>query len=191
ARHAPGIDASRVHVDGEQAVAQALAHLADLGHRRVAIVAAPRDRSADDERVAAFHRISRERGLVPRVIESAMQHDAAVEALTRALAEPAGTRPTAIVTSSDYLATAVYSAADAAGLRMGVDVSVVGHDDLGTSRFLAPALTTIAVDRTALGAAAARRLIERLDGGEAATTVVPTSLVARASTGPAPADGSA
>ena len=191
ARHAPGIDASRVHVDGEQAVGQALAHLADLGHRRVAIVAAPRDRSADDERVAAFHRISGERGLVPRVIESAMQHDAAVEALTRALGEPAGTRPTAIVTSSDYLATAVYSAADAAGLRMGVDVSVVGHDDLGTSRFLAPALTTIAVDRTALGATAARRLIERLDGGEAATTVVPTSLVARASTGPAPADGSA
>jgi DNA-binding LacI/PurR family transcriptional regulator len=191
ARHAPGIDASRVHVDGEAAVAQAMAHLAELGHRRIAIVAAPRDRIADDERVAAFHRICGERGLAPRVIETAMQHDAAVQALTRALAEPAARRPTAIVTSSDYLATAVYSAAATTGLRMGIDVSVVGHDDLGTSRFLAPALTTIAVDRTALGAAAARRLIERLDGGEAGTTVVPTSLVARASTGPAPAGGSA
>ncbi|WP_440696516.1 LacI family DNA-binding transcriptional regulator [Clavibacter nebraskensis] len=191
ARHAPGIDASRVHVDGEAAVAQAMAHLAELGHQRIAIVAAPRARSADDERVAAFHRICAERGLAPRVIETAMQHDAAVRALTRALAEPAATRPTAIVTSSDYLATAVYSAAASTGLRIGVDVSVVGHDDLGTSRFLAPALTTIAVDRAALGAAAARRLIERLDGGGAGTTVVPTELVARASTGPAPAGGSA
>jgi DNA-binding LacI/PurR family transcriptional regulator len=191
ARHAPGIDASRVHVDGEQAVAQAVAHLAELGHQRIAIVAAPRDRIADDERVAAFHRICGERGLAPRVIETAMQHDAAVDALTRVLREGAAARPTAVITSSDYLATAVYSAAETAGLRVGVDVSVVGHDDLGTSRFLAPALTTIAVDRFALGAAAAHRLIERLDGGEAGTTVVPTSLVARASTGPAPSGGSA
>lgn len=186
ARHAPGITASRVHVDGEVAVEQAVTHLAGLGHRRLAIVAAPRGRSADDERLETFHRLCAEHSLHPRVIETAMQHDAAVEALTRTLAEPAATRPTAVITSSDYLATAVYSATAAAGLRIGVDVSVVGHDDLGTSRFLAPPLTTIAVDRMALGAAAARRLIERLDGADGGTTVVPTRLVARASTGPAP-----
>lgn len=187
ARHAPGIDASRVHVDGELAVEQAVTHLVSLGHRRLAIVAAPRGRSADDERLDTFRRLCAERGLLPRVVETAMQHDAAVEALTRTLSEPAAARPTAVITSSDYLATAVYSAAMATGLRIGTEVSVVGHDDLGTSRFLAPPLTTIAVDRVALGAAAARRLIEGLDGAGGGTTVVPTTLVPRSSTGPAAA----
>jgi len=186
ARHAPDVDASRVHVDSEGAVRQAVDHLAALGHARIALVAAPEGRSADEERVVTFRRLTAELGLEGRVVETPMQHDSAVAALTRALSEAASVRPTAVVTSSDYLATAAYSAAEAVGLRVGVDIGVVGHDDLGTSRFLAPSLTTVAVDRHRIGVEAATSLIARLGGGDATTTVVPTTLVARRSTGPAP-----
>jgi DNA-binding LacI/PurR family transcriptional regulator len=184
ALHAPDIDASRVHVDSEAAVRQAVEHLVALGHRRIAVVAAPDGRSADDERVSTFLRLATQLGLDGRVVETPMQHEAALAALTQVLGEPAASRPTALVTSSDYIATAAYAAAESAGLRVGRDVSVVGHDDLGTSRFLAPSLTTVAVDRHRIGVEAATALISRLDGGAPSTTVVPTVLVPRRSTGP-------
>ncbi len=184
AEHAREIDASRVHVDSEGAVQQAVGHLTELGHQRIAIVAAPDGHSADSERVSTFQRLASQLDVDGRVIRTPMQHNSAVEALTRVLQKPETRRPTAIITSSDYIATAGYSAAETAGLQVGIDVGIVGHDDLTTSRFLAPSLTTIAVDRFQIGVEAATSLISRLEGNGPSTTVVATTLVPRRSTGP-------
>ena len=184
AQHALDIDASRVHVDGEGAVRQAVTHLVGLGHSRIALVAAPKERSADSERARCFLALQDELAFEARIISSEMRHDRAVEVLRSVFEEPSVMRPTGIITSSDYLATAVYSAASEIGLRVGVDVSVVGHDDLATSRFLAPSLTSIAVDRYSLGVAAACALIHQLGGAGTSTVVVPTTLIARQSSGP-------
>ncbi|CAD6008418.1 LacI family DNA-binding transcriptional regulator [Agreia sp. COWG] len=187
AGHAPELEVSRVHVDSIAAVRQAVDHLLGLGHRRIALIAAPHDRSADDERVDTFRELAALHGFPGRVIESEMRHDRAVDVALSVLAEPAATRPTAFVTNSDYIASALYFAAAELGLVIGVDLSVVGHDDLSTSRFLAPSLTTIAVDRFEIGVGAARALMNQLDGAPVQSLVSPTTLVARGSTGPAPA----
>ena len=52
-------------------------------------------------------------------------------------------RPTAIVTDSDQLAFGVFQAAAAAGLRVPVDLSVIGMDDTPTAALVTPHLTTI------------------------------------------------
>ena len=54
-------------------------------------------------------------------------------------------RPTAVVTGSDVLAAACYSAASRAGLRIGADLAVTGFDGSVISRMLTPALTTVAI----------------------------------------------
>lgn len=182
ATHAPDVAASRVHVDSEDAVRQAVAHLLSLGHRRIALVAAPHDRSADHERVETFREAVSRHRFDGRVVETDMQHDRAVEVLGAVLREAPAARPTAFIMNSDYIASALYFAAEKAMLRVGEDVSVIGHDDLTTSRLLSPALSTIAVDRFEIGVAAATLLIQQLDGGGRGTVVIPTTLLSRQST---------
>jgi DNA-binding LacI/PurR family transcriptional regulator len=64
---------------------------------------------------------------------------------------------------------------------------VVGFDDIELARYSNPPLTTIAQDKTEIGAQAVRRLVERI--GQKDTpyqrAVLPTRLVARESTAPA------
>src|SRR5207248_6286461 len=51
--------------------------------------------------------------------------------------------PTAIITNSDYTALGIYKTARDLSLRIGPDVSIIGHDDLPTSELLGPPLATI------------------------------------------------
>lgn len=65
ARLGRALPVMRTHVDGVAAVEQAVGHLADLGHRRLALLSAPRRRSPDPERADTFLRVVAERRLRP------------------------------------------------------------------------------------------------------------------------------
>src|SRR5690606_16988459 len=104
-------------------------------------------------------------------------HDVHQRVLTLLDDEP----PTAIVTNSDYTAHAVYKAARDRGLRVGPDISVVGHDDLPTSELLDSPLTTLRLDTRAVGRALVRAL---LHPESAQDHHEPVELVVRESTCP-------
>lgn len=187
AQLADGPMVHHVHVDGVDAVEQAVAHLAGLGHHRLALVSAPAGKCADPERVDAFRRVIRRRRLSGTVVRSELEAAAVRTRLAATFGRPISTRPTGVITNSDYLAQAVYEAVRDAGLQVPHDVSVVGHDDLPTSSMLAPPLTTLRVDRRALGAAAARSMIDALEhGAPSARTVIPVTLTLRGSTASPP-----
>ena len=63
----PGLAVSSAHIDNERAAAEAMAHLYDLGHRRVGVITGPlispisRDRLAGVRRTAARARVSPQR----------------------------------------------------------------------------------------------------------------------------------
>lgn len=187
ARLADGPMVHHVHVDGVDAVEQAVTHLAQLGHRRLALISAPVGKCADPERVEAFRRIVRRRRLSGTVVRSELEADAVRSRLASTFGRPTATRPTGVITNSDYLAQSVYEAVRDAGLRIPGDVSVVGHDDLPTSAMLEPPLTTLRVDRRALGAAAAQSIVDALEHhAPSARTIVPVTLTVRGSTAPPP-----
>ncbi|NUR87721.1 MAG: substrate-binding domain-containing protein, partial [Nonomuraea sp.] len=148
--------------NASQAVRSAVDHLLELGHRRIGLLTNPGLSSAS-ERVSLFRRMMKAAGLPSRVV-SGSTADETVERVVRALRKD--DRPTAVITDSDLLAHYVYDAAREAGLRIPHDLSVVGHDDLPTSHLLAPALTTVAVDRFEIGRQAATMLIGALNGDE-------------------------
>jgi LacI family transcriptional regulator len=92
-----------------------------------------------------------------------------------------GDAPTAIITNSDYTAHAIYKAARELALRIGPQLSVVGHDDLPTSELLDPPLATIALDGQEMG----RQLMHRLLGAAPPDDyVAPVDLIERASLQP-------
>ncbi|HLS40115.1 MAG TPA: LacI family DNA-binding transcriptional regulator [Ornithinicoccus sp.] len=174
-------DVVRVSPDNVSAVDQAVEHLVELGHRRLTFYSAPAGVMADHDRLERFLRRCAELGVDPHPVETPLDFDAAYDVTARLLQDRHP--PTAIITNSDYTAHAVYRACRDAGVRVGADVSVVGHDDLLTSPLLDPPMTTLRLDRFALGRAIGERL---RPGSSLGHHLEPVELVVRGSTGPAP-----
>src|ERR1700728_2364506 len=113
------------------------------------------------------------------------QVDGGHQAMARLLSRT--TRPTAVLASNDMTATGALGAIHERGLRVPEDISVVGFDDIQISAFTQPALTTVRLSRDEIARVEVRALAgSREEGGKGAEYGVPTSLVLRSSTGPAP-----
>jgi LacI family transcriptional regulator len=96
-----------------------------------------------------------------------------------------GNRPDALVCANDELALSTMKALQRAGVKVPDDIAIVGWDDVMTSRYVSPGLTTVRQPLYELGRAAATRLHERITGAPAARVpqVLPTELVLRSSCG--------
>lgn len=167
---------SVVAPDNAAAVGLAMQRVAELGHSCVAFVTAPRPLMADPDRLEHFRRSARKLGLGTRVLYSPLTIDDVALATRSLLAGPAP--PTAVITNSDYTAHAIYKAARELGLRIGPQLSVVGHDDLPTSELLDPPLATIRLDSREMGRQVMLRL---LTAGPLDDYVAPVELIHRAS----------
>jgi DNA-binding LacI/PurR family transcriptional regulator len=167
---------SRVYPDNAIGVRLAMLRLAELGHTSAAFLSAPRGMAADTDRLRHFRRQARELGIRAHVMHSPLTiADVRTAARTLLARRDA---PTAIITNSDYTALGIYKTAHDLALRIGPDVSVIGHDDLPTSELLDPPLATIRINGQDMGRALVARL---LDGDPPRDYVAPVDLVERAS----------
>ena len=173
----PGV--ARVYPDNAVGVGVAMRRLAELGHSAVAFLSAPRGLVADPDRLRHFRRLARELGVRPNVMHAPLTIADVRKASAALLVRRAA--PTAIITNSDYTALGVYLTARDLSLRVGPDVSVIGHDDLPTSELLDPPMATIRLDGREMGRALMARL---LDAGRLDDYVAPVELVERASLQP-------
>jgi DNA-binding LacI/PurR family transcriptional regulator len=168
----------RVSADRRRAVTLATGHLAALGHRRVAFLSPLTSVVPDHERRDIFLEVAPTFDVEPVVVETRMTAASTFEAVRRLLRRPG--HPAALVANSDFAAHAVYEAARACGVTVGGELSVVGQDDLPTSKLLEPALTTIRLDRREIGRAVLERLVDPGLGDHRAAV----ELVVRASSAP-------
>ena len=117
--------------------------------------------------------------------ERANREDAGAAAARSLLTETP--RPTAIVAMSDQLALGAIRGAHELGLEVPGDLSVGGFDDIPEAARSQPPLTTVRQPLVDKGLLAGDRLFKLIDGSEPPDAVLPVQLVARDSTGPAPA----
>ena len=73
-------------------------------------------------------------------------------------------RPTAIFAANDQTAMGVYRAAQAGGMRIPEDLSVVGFDNLQESLFLYPPLTTVDQFISEMGTIAVEMIVKLVNG---------------------------
>ncbi|MFI1735655.1 LacI family DNA-binding transcriptional regulator [Streptomyces acidicola] len=167
-------------------VAEAVTHLLDLGHRRIAYIAGPPELQHTRLRRGAFEEALRAAGLRPfAVLHTDFSERMAVGATEALLAAPG--RPTALVYANDSMAVCGIGTVQRAGHRVPRDMSVVGYDNLPLGSWLHPRLTTVDQRVQQVGAAAARLLLGLC--GEEVEDLPLTGrprLVVRDSTGPAP-----
>jgi LacI family transcriptional regulator len=182
-------DLPSVVPDDRDGMHQAVAHVAALGHRRIAHLAGPVDLSTGVHRHEGFVGGLQAVGLAvdERLVATASRFTEAEGArLCRELLARGG-EFTAVLAGNDLLALGCIDALRDAGLECPRDVSVVGFNDMDWSERFSPPLTTVRVPHHELGRGAAELLLERLADPRSPTrhVVMPVELVVRASTSPA------
>jgi DNA-binding LacI/PurR family transcriptional regulator len=190
-----------IGIDDRAGAEAAGRHLAELGHRRVAVVSFP-DYALNDrtlpfdvprERLAGY-RTALGENWDPELVLTA--HGYQQETGRRLVAQllEMDPVPTAVLAMSDVLATGVMRGAVEAGLRVPADLSVVGFDGIPQAELTEPPLTTVAQPiehKGELTAKALLRALERGDGDAAPAeseeprrTILPTELLVRGTTAP-------
>jgi DNA-binding LacI/PurR family transcriptional regulator len=181
----PDTDIPAVSAAHSAGADQAVRHLLDLGHRRIAAITGPRGRMATEERLRGYHEAMAAAGVPPDarlVAESNFKVEGGFDSTAGLMALP--DRPTAIFAFNDPMAIGAIQAARARGLRIPQDVSIVGFDDTNEAQFVTPALTTVRQPLTEMGRAAVGVLLGLLESQEPEPSHVelPTRLVVRDST---------
>jgi len=176
-----GLAAPRVVADNRGGAAMAIRHLRERGHHRIAELAGPSLNMLTRERTAGV------RSEVEVRPEWRLSGD-----FTIASGQQAGRdilamrdRPDAIFCHNDEMACGLMGELQRGGMRVPDDIAVMGFDDIGLSEHVTPGLTTIRQQRSDLGTAAARMLLDLMDGHmRTDETVMPVQVVPRGSTAP-------
>lgn len=187
-RRSPRADQCAVAVDDVRGGEMAVAHLLELGHRRIGYVCGPlsirqcADRAEGSRRALAAAGLDSDEAL--RVVESPALTVAAGREAVIALCggdEP----PTAVFCANDLLALGVLAGAKAAELAVPEDLAIIGYDDIEYAAGGAVPLSSIRQPKYELGHAAAKlALAEAREGDQHAhqAIVFQPELVVREST---------
>lgn len=182
---------SQVIIDDVAGGRRATEHLLSLGHEKIGFVSDYEDSSfyftANRDRFTGYREALEAAGLSLREAYHAYgthSRASAYEEAHKLLALP--DRPTAIFATSDTLAIGVLEAAHNMNLRVPEELSVIGYDDIEIAEYLN--LTTIRQSLFESGVYGCELLLEEIDSPPAApqTITLPTELVTRGTTGPAP-----
>lgn len=190
--HRASDEAASIGFDNHAAARRTVDYLVGLGHREIAMVAGittDNDRAA--ERVAGVGDALADHGLSLPPARLLQRHYDVREGR-----EAAGTLldapdpPSAIICGNDLLAMGVLFEAQARGIPVPGQLSIIGFDDLPIASALVPALTTVHVPAVEMGRRAADYLLERIGGQTPPLhTALEADLIVRGTTAPPPRHG--
>lgn len=180
-------DLDHVGIRNAEATSTATAYLIALGHRVIAYLGGKDRSSVRQERVAGYRQALSANRLGPPIIWDSEDNKLAGLDALNAL-RLAHHEVTAVVCNGDMVALGASLALVRSGLRPGVDVSIIGFDDIQDAAVGTPPLTTMAVRPQMLGRRLARVLLDRIKDPEMPSTVVEVTaeLIVRGTTGAPP-----
>ena len=170
-----------ISVTGNDALGGQLAanHLLERGHRDVAVIAGPKYPIVR-ERVGGFTSAFASAGFpIPEsnVVESSFEpRGGRLAAETLLSLTP---RPTAIFVVNDSAAIGAMGAARDRGVTVGKDLAIVGYNDIPIAQDLPISLSSVRTPLREMGEAAARLLVEMVNGGEPESQTIDPTLVVR------------
>lgn len=158
---------TNIEVDHGQAAELALRHLAEGGHRRIAVIQGP-SYSADSEiRWCCIRDAAIRLGVPidPALTVRLSHYDLTLEPGRRAARTllASGQPFTALFAFNDVTAIGAMQALFDAGVNVPDEVSVVGFDDIPGAIYHRPGLTTVRQPLASMGETAARLLLQRIE----------------------------
>lgn len=182
--------ADSVTVDEHRGGELVARHLIELGHRRLAFVGPKQGDRADARRLEGFLRAAADAQLQPTIItwdppDGAVLIDGATVTWRTILRGPDAA--TGIFAANDFAAIDLLDVADALGIRVPDDLSIVGFDDVDMARLRRINLTTVSQPRQILVRLGVEALLGRIDGrivGDPEVTLASVVLKVRGTSGP-------
>lgn len=138
-------------------------HLIDCGHKAIGLIAGELDKTTARTRYEGFVKAMNEANLPIHenwIMEGFFEPEDGYECMNKILVQD--NLPTAVFCCNDVMALGAISAITEKGLRVPDDISIIGYDNIHSSRFYAPPLTTIHQSKSRLGAQAVNLLFERI-----------------------------
>lgn len=187
ARALQDIKADCVTCDNVKGGFQAVRHLIDNGHTRIAHIAGPQGLQPAMDRYKGYMNALSSCGITPDpslVKWGNVNMSDGKKSMHELLS--AGNRPTAVFAFSDFVAMGVMMAVREVNLRIPEEVALVGYDNIEFSSFLDVPLTTVSQPRTLIGETAINLLIDKIEkkvSDEPQQIVFQPELVIRKSSG--------
>ncbi|WP_250498899.1 LacI family DNA-binding transcriptional regulator [Caballeronia sp. GAWG1-5s-s] len=188
---APGFRS--VDIDNAKGAALAMQHLFALGRRRVAFIGGSLAHHSIAQRALGYRKAYFDAGLLfDPTLEITAQAGvpadvAAADAMERLIAETrakSSALPDAVFAYNDAAALAAMRVCLAHGLRVPDDIAFVGFDDIPAAAHSAPPLSTVAVDKEALGRRGVELLLDdHSTSPDQADSLMSVEFIARASSG--------
>jgi DNA-binding LacI/PurR family transcriptional regulator len=195
--HVPGLSVDSVLCDNFEGARLAVSYLIEQGHQHIAFIGGPVREGPRplnkiytlERRSAGYRTALLDAGLPVdyRLFETShLDPQSGYEACQRLLARE--TEMSAIFCANDEIALGAMKALQEAGRRIPQDVSLVGFDDIALVAHLNPALSTVRVNKDALGVMAVKSLQMRASDPQmpGVSYVLEVELMKRNSVGSAP-----
>lgn len=176
---------SYIGTDNDEGIDAAVEHLYQLGHRKIAFLNGPSYSMISKSRHQAFIDSMEKHDLIIHH-ELAVYGDFSADAAREHIPNFLMSGATAILCSSDVIASGAISECQRSGYRVPNDISIIGFDDLPISSTIQPLLTTIRQNRIVLGRTGYYSLNSMLHGVAISKTLLHPELVVRSSTAKCP-----
>jgi LacI family transcriptional regulator len=159
-----------VVMDEAHAMRLFVEHVAELGHRRIALIDGPPEVDTVYRRVSATRRLCAARGISLTVRHAAATEEGGWEAAMRIIGRDP--RPTACGVGSINQLFGLLGALRTAGVAVPGEMSVVSFDEDECLAFLDVPVTSVCMPLAELGTAAVDALISRIEGEPAANVLI-------------------
>ncbi|MEU9393483.1 LacI family DNA-binding transcriptional regulator [Streptomyces sp. NPDC048324] len=181
-----GLRFDQICAESAEPTARLVAHLAGLGHRRIALIAGLPGLSTTRERIAGYREGLAAAGL-PHDDDLLAHGDSESAGAARATAAllSLAAPPTALVTANNAMTLGALGTLRDRGLSVPDDMALCCFDDFPWADLFSPRLTAIAQPGREIGTQAVRLLLERLAAPDrpARTVRLPCAFVHRTSCG--------
>jgi len=185
---APGLFS--LQIDDRHGAMLAVRHLIEVGHRKIAFIAGSENHPDAVERFEGYKKALEDAAIDfdPRLVAVGDWHE---EGGLRATSELLGSNRkfTALFCVNDQTAYGACLALYRKGLSVPGDVSVIGFDDLPSSAYRLPPLTSVRQSIGELGDRSAQAILELVEGRRPRFDPPPVELVIRESTAPSGSRG--
>ncbi|WP_420630254.1 LacI family DNA-binding transcriptional regulator [Candidatus Leptofilum sp.] len=177
---------SVINVDNFQGAHLAVSYLIKLGHRQIGMLVNEDFTRSQVRRVQGYQKALQDHGLSvvdAYLVDGAPTLQGGYAALSQLLSQ--FPQITAVFTYNDLMALGAIRAVHDLGKQVPADIAVMGFDDIGMAAMFTPSLSTVRVDKYAIGQLAMRRLLQMLDNPDTSshTINIDVDLVIRESTG--------
>lgn len=157
-----------VAIDNVRAAHDIASHLVSLGHKKIGIIAGPKDSAITGFRLTGYFEALKAGGIDPESVpcEYGTFHLASGEAAAATLLLQARPKLTALICMSDELAMGAIKGAHDIGMSVPDDLSVVGFDNIPASAYYIPPLTTVTQPAKKVGVLSMTILLAMLNGDD-------------------------